>query len=54
MKPLLAILAALAVGGCAQRLQVEPVTVKPIHVVVDVNVHDSADTATARPADAGK
>jgi hypothetical protein len=46
MKTLLAI---LVLAGCTQRLQVEPVTVKPIHVVVDLNVHDTPDTAPARP-----
>jgi hypothetical protein len=35
-------LAIALLAGCAQRVKVEPVTVQPIHVVVDVNVHDDA------------
>jgi hypothetical protein len=34
------LLALMALTGCAQRIKVEPVTVQPIHVTVDVNVHD--------------
>ena len=38
MKSLLALLVLAACG--AQRVKVDPVTVKPIHVIVDVNVHE--------------
>ena len=38
----LAVVAMLVLAGCAQRLKVEPVTVKPIHLFVDVTVHDES------------
>lgn len=34
-----AIMLAL-VSGCAQKLKVEPVKVEPIHLTIDVNLHD--------------
>lgn len=35
------VLALIMLAGCgAQRIKVDPVTVQPIHVTVDVNVHD--------------
>ena len=34
------LLALLLLAGCGTRLKVDPVTVRPIHVTVDVNVHD--------------
>ena len=27
-------------AGCASKLKVEPVKVEPIHMTIDVNVHD--------------
>lgn len=45
MKTMLAI---LLLAGCAQRVKVEPVTVQPIHVIVDVNVHDDAKPRPAQ------
>jgi hypothetical protein len=38
MKPLLALIILAACG--ATRVKVDPVTVQPIHVTVDVNVRD--------------
>ena len=32
--------------GCGSALKVEPVKVQPIHITVDVNVHDNVDKAT--------
>ena len=46
MKYLLSLIAMLA--GCASHIQVAPVTVQPIHLTIDVNVHDDAVT-TPRP-----
>ncbi len=40
MKRLLAALVMLAACG-AQQVKVEPVEVKPIHITVDVNLHDA-------------
>jgi hypothetical protein len=41
MKYLLLVMLALA--GCgAQRVKVEPLTVEPIHLTIDVNVHDQS------------
>ena len=34
------LLALAVLSACAQRIKVDPVTVQPIHVTVDVNVHD--------------
>jgi len=37
------------VAGCgATQVKVEPVQVQPIHITVDVNVHDHADVATPK------
>ena len=35
-----AVLALLLFAACASRIKVEPVMVQPIHVTVDVNVHE--------------
>ena len=36
-------LVAGLLAGCGSALKVEPVKVQPIHITVDVNVHDKAD-----------
>ena len=42
-------------GGCGvQQLRVEPVTVEPIHVTIDVNVHDQSSTPSKRPDPIGR
>ena len=42
------VLAVLMLGACGtQTLRVEPVKVEPIHMTVDINLHD-ASTGTAR------
>lgn len=34
---------ALSLAGCVgQKIKVEPVKVEPIHMTIDVNVHDDA------------
>ena len=38
-------LVAGLLAGCGSQLKVEPVKVQPIHITVDVNVHDKADKA---------
>ncbi|HEY4175450.1 MAG TPA: hypothetical protein VGM90_01400 [Kofleriaceae bacterium] len=38
MKKLLLVM--LVLGGCASHVRVEPLTVQPIHVIVDINMHD--------------
>jgi len=49
----LAIVVAAAAAACTPNtLKVAPVTVQPIHVVVDVNLHD--DAAPASPAKTDK
>lgn len=49
----LALLAgSIFLGACfPQKIQIEPVRVEPIHMTVDVNIHDKANPA--KPADAG-
>jgi hypothetical protein len=42
-------LALLVLAACAQRLKVDPVKIEPIHMTIDVNVHDEHDDA-ARPS----
>ena len=38
-------------GACgAQQLRVEPVTVEPIHITIDISVHDQPSVPT-KPAD---
>jgi len=38
-------------GGCmASKVKIEPVTVQPIHVTIDVNVNDQPATPTPAPA----
>lgn len=43
------LLALLCCACGTQTVRVEPVTVQPIHITVDVNLHDKAGDA-ARPA----
>lgn len=43
MKRLIAALVLLAACGASQ-VKVAPVTIEPIHITVDVNVHDAAKT----------
>jgi hypothetical protein len=43
------VLALLVLVGCgAQQVKVAPVKVEPIHLTIDVNVHDKADPANSR------
>ena len=46
----------VAAAGCGlNTVKVEPVTVQPIHVTIDVNVHDTTrDTATVQHTGAAK
>jgi hypothetical protein len=45
-----AVAVLFAVGACgAQRLKVEPVTIQPIHMTIDVNVHDQAEKPGRAP-----
>ena len=46
---LAATLAAIVLAACgSQTVRVEPVKVEPIHVTVDVNLHDSGSGAPAQ------
>jgi hypothetical protein len=45
MTRLSAALATLALAACGTMIRVEPVKVEPIHMTVDINLHD----ATAAP-----
>jgi hypothetical protein len=39
------LLVAILLGACgAQQVRVEPVKVQPIHITVDVNLHDKSDS----------
>ncbi|HET7505395.1 MAG TPA: hypothetical protein VFK02_30455 [Kofleriaceae bacterium] len=41
-----AVLAVLAIAACGtQTLRVEPVKVEPIHMTVDINLHDAGGPA---------
>lgn len=40
------ILILLVFGGCFTNLKVEPVKVEPIHMTIDVNVHDNRTNPT--------
>lgn len=40
MKRMCLLVAISLFGACISKVKVEPVTVEPIHVTVDVNVHD--------------
>jgi len=44
------------VSGCfgAHQVRVEPVTVEPIHVTIDINVHDQPSTPTKQPDPLGR
>ncbi len=44
------LIALVMLAGCGASLKVQPVTVNPIHVTVDVNVHDEKPAAPALPA----
>ena len=47
---LFALAAAVTAGGClAQTIKVDPVHVEPIHMTVDVNIHDSHSPMPASP-----
>jgi hypothetical protein len=43
------ILALLVLSACASRLKVEPVKVEPIHMTIDVNIHDSGPQQAKPP-----
>jgi hypothetical protein len=47
MKYLLSLIAVLAACGTSH-LKVAPVTVEPIHLTIDVNVHDEANATPRR------
>lgn len=50
-RAMIGLVLASALAGCgASRVKVEPVTVRPIHVTVDVNVHDQPAPAAPAPA----
>jgi len=34
----------MILGGCFANLKVEPVKVEPIHMTIDVNVHNTPDS----------
>ena len=40
---------ALLVTACPSSVRVEPVTVQPIHITVDVNLHDHAADPARKP-----
>jgi hypothetical protein len=42
------ILACLVLAACGQSFKVEPVKVEPIHMTIDVNLHDSPQTDVAK------
>lgn len=44
MKLVLSLLVLAACG--AQQVKIEPVKIEPIHMTIDVNLHDGPDTAT--------
>jgi hypothetical protein len=44
---LVAVLAFVA--GCASTVKVAPVTIEPIHITVDVNMHDAPGDAAHAP-----
>ena len=41
----LTILTFVAAAGCIGPVKVEPVTVQPIHMTIDVNLHDQREPA---------
>ncbi|HEU4732545.1 MAG TPA: hypothetical protein VFT22_31840 [Kofleriaceae bacterium] len=44
-----AVLAVLAIAACGtQTLRVEPVKVEPIHMTVDINLHDAGSGPVKR------
>ncbi len=51
-RPFISIVIAAALAACGtQTLKVQPVTIQPMHMTIDVNLHDSAD-GHARDRDA--
>jgi hypothetical protein len=40
------ILVAMLLGACGHQVKVDPVKVEPIHITVDVNLHDDDARAT--------
>ncbi|MEO8702132.1 MAG: hypothetical protein ABI867_18965 [Kofleriaceae bacterium] len=44
-----ATLLLLALTACAQRIKIEPVKVEPIHMTIDVNLHDNENPKPGRP-----
>lgn len=44
-RTLSAVLTLLALVACGTTIHVEPVKVEPIHMTVDINLHDSAPAA---------
>ena len=47
-RTLIALVAVITATGCfAQTIKVDPVHVEPIHMTVDVTIHDSHDPAPA-------
>ena len=44
------LLCCLATGCMAQKVKIEPVTVQPIHVTIDVNLRDQPAAPTPAPA----
>jgi hypothetical protein len=45
MKRLVLAISVMLATACGTLVRVEPVTVQPIHITVDVNVHDHRDAA---------
>lgn len=44
------VLAVLALVACGtQSLRVEPIKVEPIHMTVDINLHDASGSAAPKP-----
>jgi hypothetical protein len=41
-------LLGFTLAGCAQQLTVKPVKVEPIHMTIDVNLHDDDDAPAKR------
>jgi hypothetical protein len=38
----LSLISMLALAACGHTVKVQPITVEPIHMTIDVNVHDDA------------
>jgi hypothetical protein len=51
MKQIVFLVVFATLAGCIGRtVKIAPVTVEPIHVTIDVNVHDQRDAAKPAPA----